>query len=139
MLAVSTPIQFFQGEHVFGHYQVQIARLTGSGWVGAVPPLNATVTNARLILKPQTRKPYPEASIPARYIVKVHIEDFGPRKGVLIGLKIGYDLNLLVGWGQTGLFHADLKRMVTPSVRMRFIPSLPESDVVRLIKAIGKL
>ena len=118
---------------------MQIARETSSGWVAAALPLSAVVSNARLMLQPITRKPYPVASLPHHYIVKVYEETFGQRPGVSLGLKNGYLINLFVSWGQTDEFYADVQRMVTPSVRMNYIPSLPENDVVRLIEAVGRL
>lgn len=139
MLAVSTAIQLLTGESQLGQYQVQIARETSSGWVAAVLPLTAVISNARIMLQPITRKPYPVASLPHHYIVKVSLETFSQRGGVTIGLKNGYLLNLFVSWGQTSQFYSDVQRMVTPSVRMNYIPSLPENDVVRLIDAIDRL
>jgi hypothetical protein len=139
MLAVSTPIQLLQGELQLGQFQVQIARHTTTGWVAAALPLTAVVSNARLMLQPITRKPYPVASIPGHYMVKVSIDTFGQRSGITIGLRNDYVLNLFVSWGQTNEFYADLKRIMTPSVRMNFIPSLAENDLVRLIEAIGRL
>jgi hypothetical protein len=138
LFAVSTPIQLLEGERQLGQYQVQIARQTSSGWAAAALPLSAVVSNARLILQPITRKPYPIASIPSHYIVKVYLETFGQRSGITVGLKNDYLVNLFVSWGQTDQFHADVKRMVTPSVRLHFIPNLSENDIVRLIETIGR-
>jgi len=134
----SSDIELLQGEHRFGQYQLQIARLTGTGWVATVPPLTGTVTNCRLILKPQTRKPHPPASLPATYITKVSSVNLGQRSGVLIALKVGYQLNVFVGWGQVERFTADLTKMVTPSVRTRFMPNLPQDDLLRLIEEITR-
>jgi hypothetical protein len=134
----TSDIQLLQGEHQLGQYQLQIARLTGTGWVASVPPLTGTVTNCRLILKPQTRKPHPPASLPATYITKVSAVNLGQRSGVLIVLKVGYQLNVFVGWGQVERFTADLTRMVTPSIRTRFIPNLPHDDLMRLIEEITR-
>jgi hypothetical protein len=134
----TSDIPLLEGEHRFGQYQLQIARLTATGWVATVPPLTGTVTNCRLILKPQTRKPHPVASLPATYITKVSTVNLGQRNGVLIVLKVGYQLNIFVGWGQVDRFTADLTKMVTPSVRTRFIPNLPQDDLMRLIEAITR-
>jgi hypothetical protein len=134
----TTDIQLLEGEHRFGQYQLQIARLTATGWVATVPPLTGTVTNCRLILKPQTRKPHPIASIPTTYITKVSAVNLGQRNGVLIVLKAGHQLNVFVGWGQVERFTADLTRMVTPSVRTHFVPNLPQDDLLRLIEEIIK-
>ena len=64
-------VQLLKNERVLGEYQVQIARPSRSGWVGGIPPLQATITNRRLILVQQTRRPHPPASIPYTYILKV--------------------------------------------------------------------
>lgn len=138
MLGVSSSIQLMPGERQLGQYQVNIARSTATGWVATVPPLNATVTNARLILKPQTLKPYPPASIPNNYIVKVCPIELGRRSGVLVSLRIGYELNMFVGWSQSERFLSDMSRMLTPSLRARFVPALSQEDVVRLIEGIVK-
>jgi hypothetical protein len=137
MISVAANIQLVDGERQFGQYQVQIARQTATGWVATVPPLNATVTNCRLILKPQTRKPYPPASIPTTYIVKVSPVTLGQRNGVLIALRVGYELRMFVGWSQVDRFSADLRKMLTPSLRAHFIPSLSQENLVRLIEAIN--
>lgn len=130
---------FIEGEKRLGLYNVQIARPLSSGWAAAVPPLHAMVTNYRLILQPQTLKPYEPASIPNTYIVKVSDVTLGHRDGVLVALKTGHQLNLYIALDQVKKFHKDLRQMLTPPVRGHFTPQLAENDINRLIEFINKL
>lgn len=126
------------GERVLGHYQAQIARLTGTGWAASLPPLYATVTNARLILKPQTRRVYDPASIPARQIRRVQSLVLGRRNAVTIGLRDGLHINLFIPGRQSEMFVADMQRMLFPSPRARFTAHVPVYDIHRLIDAIAQ-
>lgn len=139
IIGVMDVIQLKAGEKQLGQYLVQIARPTTSGWVAGIPPITATITNRRLILIPQTRKPYPPASIPGMYILKAVDTMLGQRRAVQIRLKIGYNLNLFVGWGQSDEFAGHLKTLLTPSVGTRYVHALPQKDIVRLIEQISKL
>ena len=130
---------FIQGEKRLGLYQVQIARPLSTGWAAAVPPLNAMVTNYRLILQPQTRKPYEPASIPSTYITKVSDVNLGHRNGVLVGLKTGHQLNMYIALDQIKKFNKDLRQMITPPVRGHFTTELAERDIQRLIEFVNRL
>lgn len=139
MVAVMDIAQLQAGERQLGEYLVQIARPAGSGWVAGIPPITARITSRRLILVPQTRKPYPPASIPGIHILKVDNIMLGQRRAVQIYLKIGYNLNLFVGWGQGEDFARHLKRLLLPSLRGRYVPSLTEEELLRLIEEISQL
>jgi hypothetical protein len=139
MVAVMDIAQLQAGERQLGEYLVQIARPAGSGWVAGIPPITARITSRRLILVPQTRKPYPPASIPGIHILKVDNIMLGQRRAVQIYLKIGYNLNLFVGWGQGEDFARHLKRLLLPSLRGRYVPSLTEEELLRLIEEISHL
>jgi hypothetical protein len=130
---------FIQGEKRLGLYQVQIARPLSNGWAAAVPPLNAMVTNYRLILQPQTRKPYEPASIPNTYITKVTDVALGHRNGVLVALKTGHQLNMYIALDQIKKFSKDMRQMLTPPVRGHFANVLAERDIQRLIEFINRL
>jgi hypothetical protein len=139
MVGVMNAVELQRGEKQLGQYQVQIARSSKSGWVASIPPLAATVTNLRLILVPQTRKPHPPASIPGLYIVKIHSLVLSQRPAVLIRLRMGYDLNLFVGWGQSDDFARHLRALLIPPPPRGFLPILPEEDIVRMIEGISRL
>jgi hypothetical protein len=132
-------VEFLRGEVKLGEYQVQIARPTQNGWVGGIPPLTATVTNYRLILVPQTRKPHPPASIPKLYIYRIRNVTLSQRQAVQIRLKIGYDLNLFVGWGLYNEFTHELSAMIAPPPQVAYKPVLTQEDLVRLIEQINEL
>src|SRR5262245_8669588 len=86
-----------QGERQLGAYEVQIARRTESGWSPTMPPLRAIVTTERLILWPQTRRPYPPASLPRNFIVSLAELELGLRHGLMVSLKTGHRLYFYVG------------------------------------------
>ena len=95
MVGVMNTVEFLRGEWQHGQFQVQIARSTHTGWVASIPPLSATVTNLRLILVPQTRKPHPPASIPGLYIVKVRSMTLSQRPAVRSGSRLAMRLTCL--------------------------------------------
>jgi hypothetical protein len=107
--------------------------------VAGIPPITAKVTNRRLILMPQTRRPYPPASIPGVHMLKVANILLSQRRAVQIQLSMGYNLNLFVGWGQGEEFATHLNRMMNPSLRTGYHPSLSEADLKRLIEEISQL
>lgn len=125
-----------EGEQKLGLYQVQIARLTASGWVATVPPLNALVSNARLILLPQTRKPYPPASLPKTYITGVIPVALSARQGVQVLLKTGYEINMYIAWSQGESFLEATRLMLMPALRARYVKSLPQQRIQHMIEAI---
>ncbi len=131
--------QLQAGEYRAGEYLVQIARRTATGWVASIPPITATITNRRLILVPQTRRPYPPASIPGIYILRVTNITLSQRRAVQIRLSMGHILNLFVGWGQNEEFATQLKRTQLPTLRGRYVPAIPQSDLIRLIEQISQL
>lgn len=136
MLSLSPQIEFVPGESQLGQYQLQIARLSSTGWSTTVPPLQAIVTNCRLILKPQTLKPYPPASIPQTYVISLRHRTFDRYPGVQVMLKGGYELNVVVGWSQTDLFVMHLRRMLIPASSIDWVPKLSENTLHRLIDFI---
>lgn len=127
------------GERKLGQYQVEIARRTPNGWVPTVPPLNATVTNYRLILQPQTRRPYTPASIPSTYITQVRDVQLGRRAGVRINLKTGHQLNLFISWSRGGRLTDTITTMLTLPVGDAFKNRPAVRDLKRLIATISEL
>lgn len=140
MVSVANRVELQKTERLLGEYQAQIARPTTSGWVGSIPMLNASITNQRLILVQQTRRPHPPASIPYTYITKVSNITLSHRRAVQIKLRIGYVLHLFVGWGQSEDFAEQLHSILVPALRShRYQPVLPSTDVQRLIEQISQL
>lgn len=129
------------GEHQLGEYQVTIARYAPSGWTATVPPLTAAVTNCRLILQPQTRRPYTPASIPSTYITKVADMVLDHRTGLMIALKTGHRLFLFTSWNSSGDRLSDaLRAMLTSPIGAgEFYPQLDQNALRRLIRFISGL
>ncbi|MDL1883715.1 hypothetical protein FBR01_08705 [Anaerolineae bacterium CFX8] len=136
-----TPLpSLIPGEYLLGQYQVTIARYTASGWAGTVPPLNAAITNFRLILQPQTRRPYEPASIPSTYVVKVCDVLLDHRPGILISLKTGHRLYLFIWWSQGEKLSDALRTMLTSPIGSdSFHHNLRPGDLERLIRFISRL
>lgn len=135
-----TALPLLEGEHYLGEYQIAIARYTASGWTATVPPLHAAVTNYRLILQPQTRRPYEPASIPSTYITKVCDVSLGPRQGLLVGLKTGFDLYLFISWSSGEKLSTALRAMLTSPVGTSAFNHHPrQRDLRRLIHFIRQL
>lgn len=128
-----------QGEHTLGHFEVEIVRCGENGWVPTVPPLDALVTNYRLILQPQTRRRYEPASIPNSYITRFSELELGRRSGVGIALKTGHQLYLYVSWVQNNPFTEALKAMLTTPSGNAFKDHPAERDIQRLIQFIQQI
>lgn len=122
-------------EREIGKFQVQIARMTSSGWTAAIPPLYATVTDQRLMLKPQTRRPYPPAIIPARYIRQVTNLVLDPFNAVELTLTDDYRLYLIAGWRHGHDFSSALRRMMTER-KLKFNREFVHPDMQALYKLI---
>jgi hypothetical protein len=130
---------FVEGEIKLGQYQVAIVRYTTTGWVPTVPPLNAYVTNYRLILHPQTRRPYPPASIPNTYITQVSDIELAQRPAVKICLKTGHRIYLHTTWSESDNLTETMMRMLTSPIGNSFELKPAQRDLNRLIRFISKL
>lgn len=128
-----------RGERKLGEYQIAVIRRTAAGWSPTVPPLAAMVTNYRLILKPQIRRPYPAASIPSSYITAIANVDIDRRAGVKLCLKTGHQLHMLISWSQGTALADNLKTMLASPVGNQFARKPIENDLQRLIRFVGKL
>lgn len=127
------------GEYKLGQYQVEIVRHTASGWAPTVPPLNALVTNYRLVLHPQTRRRYAPASIPSTAITQVTDVMLNHRQGVRIALKEGLRLYVIVSWSQGDELTSTMKIMLTTPLGNAFTASPAHQDMDRLIEFIKRL
>lgn len=127
------------GEQRLGEYQISIIRRTATGWSPTVPPLDALVTNYRLLLKPQLRRPYPPASIPSSYITSISEIDLGQKPGVKICLKTGHQIHMLISWSQAAQLADDIKAMLTSPIGNFFMDKPIERDLKRLIRFVSQL
>ncbi|MEZ4667085.1 MAG: hypothetical protein R3E39_04055 [Anaerolineae bacterium] len=127
------------GEHKLGQYQLEIVRHTASGWAPTVPPLNALVTNYRLILHPQTRRRYSPASIPNTAITQVTDVMLNHRQGVRIALRDGLRLYVVVSWSQGEELTSTMKVMLTTPLGSGFSESPAHQDIDRIISFIKRL
>lgn len=130
---------FVEGERQLGRYSVTIARHNASGWSPTIPTLNALVTNRRLFLRPEVRKKYPPASIPAAYITKVSEVTLGDRNGLVIGLKTGHQIYIFISKQYSLRFIDDINAMQALPTRIRFDDKLVQQDIQRLINFINNL
>lgn len=128
-----------RGERKLGEYQVSIARYTPSGWSATVPPLNLMVTTYRLVMQPQSRRPYPPASIPSTYVMTIEDVEFGQRRGIQIALKTGHQINMFINWNQSAQLMSQLKEMLISPVGSAFKKKPAENDINRLIRFISSL
>ncbi len=129
----------FSGENQLGQYQVAIIRHAASGWVPTVPPLNAYVTNYRLILYPQTRRKYDPAIIPSHIIVRVDDVELGPHKAVRVVLKTGHHVHMSISWSQGQHLAEAIRTMLTSPLGNSFNHKLSQQDLSRIIQFISRL
>ncbi len=132
-------ITLFSGEKKFGQYQVAIVRHTASGWVPTVPPLNALVTNYRIVLQPQTRRRYTPASIPSNYIMRVGDVQFGNHRGVRVSLRDGLVLYLQMNWSDGDFLTEAIKKMLMSPIGPSFALRPAQQDLNRLVEFLQQL
>ncbi len=126
-------------EVVFGEYQVQIARMSSAGWTPTMPPLYATITDRRILLKPQTRRRYSPAIIPARHILQHQHMLLGQHNGVALVLSNDYTLYLIIGWRDGDKFIKDLHKMLAAPPKVRFTQEIDTAALFKLIDAVKTL
>ncbi len=127
------------GECRLGRYHVAILRHTPSGWSPTTPPLNAVVTNYRLMLHPQTRRQYQPAVIPSHFIMHIGEIEMGYHKGVTIELKNGLRLYMTISYTESDDLTETIKKMLTSPLGKSFSLSPDEQDLNRLISFISQL
>lgn len=132
---------YVKDEREVGHYQGQIMRHSGGQWSVTIPPLQVVTTNYRLILWPQTRKPYQPASIPCTYIASICEIELGRRFGYRIKLKSGHCLHLVIPGGNGEHMLEDIRRMgkLPDGWRHLFSERLTQADVDRLITYVKRI
>ena len=123
------------GEHILGEYQVTVARKRHGEWSTTVPSLLVSATNYRLILRPQTLKPYPPASIPCTYLVEARPVELGHHKGLLLRLKTRHRMYLVTGFDQEKTLRGNIRSMVRPPRdNPLFTSNVAQHDILRLIR-----
>jgi len=128
------------GECKLGSYHVAILRYTPSGWSPTTPPLNALVTNYRLLLRPQTRRQYQPAVIPSHFIMQIGEVEMGYHKGVKIALKNGMRLYLTISYSEDDSHLTEtVTKMMTSPLGNAYISDPAEEDLTRLISFISQL
>lgn len=129
---------FVDGELQLGRYQVAIARPKGDDWMVTVPPVNVMATNYRLIMWPQTLKPYPPASIPCTYIYEAREMNMGIRCGLMLRLKTGHAIYMVAPGAHSSSLNDNIRHMVKPPRNTPFATHLPRRDLLRLIQFLEK-
>lgn len=128
-----------QGERRLGEYVVALIRRTPHGWSPTVPPLDALVTNYRMLLQPQTRRPYDPASIPANYIMRVREVEINSGLGIHVSLRTGHSLYILPSASHGSGMTDCLKALLTAPATSHFHLHPPSRDLQRLIDYISHL
>lgn len=123
-----------ESERQLGRYQAAVLRRRETGWTTTVPPLNIVSTTYRLILWPQTLKPYPPASIPCTFIHEAG--DVVTEQGTALRLRLntGHRIYLLVGSNHARLLRGDIRQMrYPPRTSVAFAANVARDEVMRLI------
>lgn len=130
---------FVEGERLLGRYTVAIARYSNARWSQTIPPLQMTVTNRRLFIRPQTRKAYQPASIPNTYVTKFQPVELEDRSGIMIALKTGHQLYLYITKEEATRMLDDMSAMKAPPTKIRFDDTIVEQDIQRIIDFVNRL
>jgi hypothetical protein len=129
-----------RGEVLRAEYELQLARRSASGWAMTIPPLRGAITNYRLILWPQTRRPYPPASIPRQYILRWQPVQMEYRTCTMMKLKSGHVLYIVAPLDTEKQFYAHLTDMIIPPLDGEFYNDrIIMRDLRRLIALIEAL
>ena len=131
-MSIKTSEIFVENERQLGRYSVEILMPTGGGWQPAVMPLEALVSNFRLLLKP-FRKKYSHASIPSSYLTKVYENKLSNYLCVSLHLKTGHEIHLGTVSRYLPNLLEDLRAMRTPPPKFQFDESVARADIERLI------
>lgn len=129
------------GEKPIGEYSVFILQRVGEdNWSPAVMPLDALVTNFRLLLRPMKKK-YAPATIPARYLRDITLTQKGHNHCVALTLITGHELYLINGTGKLDALYDDLSLMKVPrpKLQFQFDDKIAREDIQRLVSFFGKL
>lgn len=127
-----------EGERQLGRYQAAVLRRRDGSWTATVPPLNIVATNYRLILWPQTLKPYPPASIPCTFIREAGdiVTDQG--RALRLRLDTGHRIYLMVGSNNGHSLRSDIRQMVRPPrTTVAFAANVAKDEIMRLIGFFG--
>lgn len=134
--ALNSPDQLLEGELSLGQFQISVMRYTTNGWVPTVPPLQATVTNYRLILQPQQRRPMEPASIPNAMVTRVRDVLLGGRPAVSLHLKTGHQMYFVTQGNSREGFSSCVRQMLASPIGNRFHDDLEARDLLLLIARI---
>ena len=130
---------FVEGERLLGQHTVRIARYSSTGWSPTIPPLEITVTNRRLFIRPQVRKSYQPASIPKDYVTRVREVELGMLHGLAISLKTGHTLYNYIDKEHGDKLMEDIRAMLLPTPHFKFDEKIVEADIQRLVDFISHL
>lgn len=128
-----------EGEKAIGEYSVFILQRIGEdSWLPAVMPLDALVTNFRLMLRPMKKK-YAPATLPAHYLRQITLTQKGRTHCIALMLITGHELYLINGTGKLDELFDDLTLMKVPRPKFQFDDKVARADIQRLISFFGKL
>jgi hypothetical protein len=130
---------YVEGERTLGHYTLRIARHSSSGWSPTIPPLDVTITNRRMFMRPASRKAHKPASIPQEYISQVKAVELGIMHGLCFSLSTGHYIYVYIDKENGDRLLEDIHAMKMPAPRFQFDDSLVQDDITRLISFINSL
>lgn len=135
---MSGEIELVEGETIIGKYSVEIARWAGGRWNTTVPPLYVTLTQARLILQPQTRRRYDPAVIPLGCIKRIADLENSPRRGILLYVDCGAPISLFTAGHQGEDFVRHLRASVYAGdfKTLHFEPQIDHTQLRRIIDCV---
>lgn len=128
--------QLLDGELKLGYFQISVMRYSPGGWVPTVPPLQATVTNYRLILQPQQRRRVEPASIPNTFVTRVQDVLLGGRVAVALHLKTGHQMHFVTQGSTDESFSKCVRQMLASPIGNRFEDELDPRGLLLLIAKI---
>lgn len=126
-----------EGERILGRYTVNVLRESSGTWSSTMIPLDATITNYRMMLRPHKKK-YEPATLPGRYVRSVQMTRKGAYHCVEVLFVTNQFLYLILSTGKLDNFYEDLAAMKSPPPKFKFDDTVAQRDIERLISFFGR-
>jgi hypothetical protein len=130
-------MSLIEGERILGRYTVNVLRESAGTWSSTMMPMDATITNYRLMLRPHKKK-YEPATLPGTLVRSAHMTHKGAFHCVEVLFVTNHFLYLILSTGKLDNFCEDLAAMKSPPPKFRFDDSVAQHDIERLINFFGR-